>query len=154
MQCHATRKQNRKEMKNVKHSSQDRSAAGLHMMIAKAIADIVHLVQQDRTQNLGDKPVIRQHATSWALSFVERELNLSRSSARLYLRCHQQFGTNPEAIRHLRLSDMHLLAGASDELVAVIVAARKADPRLPLREVRRLIDAFRGPGNHYAACNA
>ncbi|MGF6292737.1 hypothetical protein [Paraburkholderia youngii] len=141
-------------MKNVKDSSEDRSAAGLRMMIAKAIADIVHLVQQDRTQNLGDTPLVRQHATNWALSFVERELKLSRFSARLYLRCHQQFGTNPEAIRHLRLTDMCLLFRATDELVSFIVEARKAVPLLPPREVKRLIDAYRGPGNHHAASHA
>ncbi|MBB5420636.1 hypothetical protein [Paraburkholderia atlantica] len=145
---------NRKEMKNAKDSSQDRSAAGPHMMIAKAIADIVHLVQQDRTRNLGDTPVVRQHATNWALSFVERELKLSRFSARLYLGCHQQFGTNPEAIQHLRLTDMCLLFRATDELVSFIVEARKAVPLLSPREVKRLIDAYRGPGNHHAASNA
>ncbi|MGF6547134.1 hypothetical protein [Paraburkholderia youngii] len=141
-------------MKNAKHSSQDRSAAGSHMMIGKAIASIMHLVQQDRTQNLGDTPLVRQHATNWAFSFVERELNLSRSSARLYIRCHQRFGTNPEAIRHLRLADMCLPFRASDELISFIVEARKADPHLPRREVRRLIDAYRGPGNHHAASDA
>ncbi|OLL27759.1 hypothetical protein BTH42_31645 [Burkholderia sp. SRS-W-2-2016] len=141
-------------MKNGKHSSQDGSGASAYMTSAKAIADVMHLVQQDWTRNLGDTPLVRQHATNCAFSFVDRELNLSRSSARLYLRCHQRFGTNLEATRHLRLTDMCLLFGASDELVALIVEAKKADPRLPRREVKRLIEAYRGPGNHHAPSNA
>ncbi|MGF6851159.1 hypothetical protein [Paraburkholderia sp. CI3] len=141
-------------MKNVKDSSEDHSAAGRHMTTAKAIADVMQRVQQHWTRNLGDTPVVRLHATNCAFGVIERELNLSRSSARLCIRCHQRFGTNPEAIQYLRLTDMGLLNSASDELVAVIVEAKKADPRLPRREVKRLIDAYRGPGNHQAASNA
>jgi hypothetical protein len=141
-------------MKNVKNPFEDRSPAGPHMTTAKAVADLVQRLQQDWTQNLGDTPAVRQHATNCAFGIIERELNLSRSSARLYIRCHQRFGTNPEAIQHLRLTDMGLLNGASDELVAFIVQAKKTDPDLPRSEVKRLIDACRGPGHHQAPANA
>jgi hypothetical protein len=124
------------------------------MTTAKAIADLMQCVHQHWTQNLGDTPAVRQHATNSAFGVIERELNLSRSSARFYIRCHQRFGTSPEAIQHLRLTDMGLLCGASDDLVAFIVEAKKADPHLALREVKRLIDAYRGPSNHNAASNA
>jgi hypothetical protein len=128
-----------------KFAARPSGGAADHMRIAGLIVEVMQRVTRGMTERFGDTPVVRQEAATMAHSYIGQRLKLSRPSIMLYLRCRERFGTNPEAIHHLRLTDMVLLLGAdiSDDLVAYIVAAKKANPRLPRSEVKKLIDGYR-----------
>ena len=79
----------------------------------------------------------------YAYPMLGHEHEVSGGNAKLYRRCYEKFGSNPDAISHIRLGEMILLLSADDELVARVVDARKANPKLRRDDVQRLIREYR-----------
>src|SRR5262249_14024367 len=68
----------------------------------------------------------------------------SQSSVRLYIRCYEKFSSNSGAVQMLSLSDMQLLIGkhVPDELVEKVIDAKKDDPDLSKRDIKKMIAAY------------
>ncbi|WP_133062186.1 hypothetical protein [Paraburkholderia hospita] len=90
-----------------------------------------------------DQRYVPRFLNEYVYPMLGHEHEVSGGNAKLYRRCYERFGSNPDAISHIRLGEMILLLSADDELVARVVDARKANPRLRRDDVQRLIREYR-----------
>ncbi|ADG20610.1 hypothetical protein [Paraburkholderia atlantica] len=131
------------ESEEVAHST--RKILQEHMRIGGNFAHILTRVQNDFVSRLGDTPKSRSTATELVYRFLEQVFRRSRSSVKLYIRCYEKFSTNVGAVQILSLSDMQLLVGndVGDEIVEMVVDAKKENPELSRREIKKLIADYR-----------
>ncbi|EIM99285.1 hypothetical protein WQE_19844 [Paraburkholderia hospita] len=85
----------------------------------------------------------RIQVVSWAHEVIGKELTIPVATAKLYRRCYEKFGRNEDAICHLKLGELNMLLSASDELVAQVIDAKKADPKLGRAAVQKIILEYR-----------
>jgi uncharacterized coiled-coil DUF342 family protein len=131
------------ESEEVAHST--RKILQEHMRIGGNFAHIMISVQNDFVSRLGDTPKSRSTATELVYRFLEQVFRRSRSSVKLYIRCYEKFSTNIGAVQILSLSDMQLLVGndIGDDIIEMVVDAKKENPELSKREIKKLISDFR-----------
>ncbi|CAN7793708.1 hypothetical protein LJR267_009422 [Paraburkholderia hospita] len=111
------------------------------------IGEAISLYMRELEGRLDDSGVDQRYVprflNEYAYPMVGHEFEVSGGNAKLYRRCYEKFGSNPDAISHIRLGEMILLLSADDELVARVVDARKANPKLRRDDVQRLIREYR-----------
>jgi uncharacterized coiled-coil DUF342 family protein len=115
------------------------------MRIGGNFAHILTRVQNDYVGRLGDSPKVRSTATETVYRYLEHVFRRSRSSVKLYIRCYEKFSTNIGAVQILSLSDMQLLVGndIGDDIVEMVVDAKKENPDLSKRDIKKLIAEYR-----------
>ncbi|MBU6486218.1 MAG: hypothetical protein KGQ57_00145 [Burkholderiales bacterium] len=87
---------------------------------------------------------MRDRAASQAYLFIERLFRHSASKVRLYIRCYEKFISNSAAVEILTQTDMQLLIAndTPDELIDLVIEARKENPDLTKNQVKQLIKGF------------
>ncbi|MGF6267352.1 myosin heavy subunit [Paraburkholderia youngii] len=131
------------ESEEVAHST--RKILQEHMRIGGNFAHIMISVQNDFVSRLGDTPKSRSTATELVYRFLEQVFRRSRSWVKLYIKVYEKFSSNVGAVQILSLSDMQLLTSndIGDDIIDMVVDAKKENPELSKREIKKLISDFR-----------
>lgn len=121
-------------------ASRDRITREL-ILLGAHMYEIFNLAQANQIAEHGDTRVIRNRAARNTFDYIQQVFNLKRSSTRLYMNCYSKFSDNSDALDVLKISELSLLLKESvtEEDVAVVVEARKADSTMTRAEIRELI---------------
>lgn len=121
-------------------ASRDRITREL-ILLGAHMYEIFNLAQANQIAEHGDTRVVRNRAARNTFDYIQQVFNLKRSSTRLYMNCYSKFSDNSDALDVLKISELSLLLKESvtEEDVAVVVEARKADSTMTRAEIRELI---------------
>lgn len=121
-------------------ASRDRITREL-ILLGAHMYEIFNLAQTEQITDHGDTRAVRNRAARNAFDFIQQAFALKRSSTRLYMNCYSKFSDNSDALDVLKISELSLLLKESitDEDVAVVVEARKADSNMTRAEISALI---------------
>ncbi|RKT10643.1 hypothetical protein B0G69_8077 [Paraburkholderia sp. RAU2J] len=128
------------EAEEVAHST--RKILLEHMRIGGAFYHIRTRVEGHYVSAYGDTTPVRRKAAERVYDFIEDTFRKKRDSVRLYIRCYERFSTNSGAVEMLSISDMQLLVNKSDEVVEMVIDARRDDPNLSKRDIKKIIDEY------------
>ncbi|MGF6812744.1 myosin heavy subunit [Paraburkholderia sp. Clong3] len=131
------------ESEEVAHST--RKILGEHMRIGGNFAHIMIAVQNDFVRRLGDTPKSRSLAKELVYRYLQHAFRRSRSWVDLYIRSYEKFSSNAGAVQYLELTDMQALISndIGDDIIEMVIEARKENPELSKREIKKLISDFR-----------
>jgi hypothetical protein len=121
-------------------ASRDRITREL-ILLGAHMYEIFNLAQTDHIARYGDTRAVRNRAARNAFDYIQQAFSLKRSSTRLYMNCYSKFSDNSDALDVLKISELSLLLKESitEEDVAVVVEARRADASMTRAEIKELI---------------
>ncbi|MGU7771769.1 hypothetical protein ACV229_16560 [Burkholderia sp. MR1-5-21] len=131
------------ESEEVAHST--RKILQEHMRIGGNFVHILTSVLGHYVTEQGDTKSVHSRAKQLVYGYLTRVFRKSKSSVRLYIRCYEKFSNNIGAIEMLTHSDMALLVGngIGDDVVDMVIDARRENPDLSKRDVKQLIADYR-----------
>jgi hypothetical protein len=93
------------------------------------------------TGKVGDNWKARRKAASLAFSFFEETMQITRPSAYGYIRCHQKFADNAEAIKMFSYGELNLLAAqdVTDEQVNEVLQQKTETPEMSRADIKKLL---------------
>jgi hypothetical protein len=102
-------------------------------------------IRNFETAKLGDTLSVHRKAASLCFDFFEKSLHIKRGAAYQYMRCHQRFGDNAEALRVFNLGELNLLAAddVTDSHIATLIAEKLAKPKMTREELKDILDLLR-----------
>ncbi|SIT34883.1 conserved hypothetical protein [Paraburkholderia ribeironis] len=128
------------EAEDVAHST--RKILLEHMRIGGSFYHIRTRVEGHFVNTLGDTKQVRHKAAELVYSFLEATFRKKRDSVYLYMRCYERFSTNSGAVEMLSISDMQLLVNKDDDVVAMVIEAKRENAELSKRDVKKLIAQY------------
>jgi uncharacterized protein YoxC len=128
------------EAEEVAHST--RKILLEHMRIGGSFYHIRTRVEGHFVNTYGDSRSVRSKAAELVYNFIEATFRKKRDSVRLYMRCYERFSTNSGAVEMLSISDMQLLVHKSDEVVEMVLDAKRANSDLSKRDVKKIINEY------------
>jgi len=128
------------EAEEVAHST--RKILLEHMRIGGSFYHIKTRVEAHFVNTLGDTKQVRNKAAELVYRFLEATFRKKRDSVYLYIRCYERFSTNSGAVEMLSISDMQLLVNKDDDVVAMVIEAKRENADLSKNDVRKLIAQF------------
>lgn len=128
------------EAEEVSHST--RKILLEHMRIGGAFYHIRTRIEGHFVSTFGDTTSVRSRAAELVYNFIEATFRKKRDSVRLYMRCYERFSTNSGAVEMLSISDMQLLVNKSDEVVEMVLDAKRDNPDLSKRDIKKLINEY------------
>ncbi|RZF23787.1 hypothetical protein EVC45_42320 [Paraburkholderia sp. UYCP14C] len=86
-----------------------------------------------QTAKVGDTFPARRKAAQLCFAFFQKAMGITQPSARSYIRCHQKFADNAEAIRVFSYGELNLLAAqdVTEEQINTIMLKKKEAAELP-----------------------
>ncbi|MFC0403146.1 hypothetical protein [Paraburkholderia rhizosphaerae] len=116
-----------------------------HMRIGGSVIRIMARVQNHMTSIQGDTRNVRDRAAKLVYDYVEKVFRRKRTTIKLYMYCYSKFANNAEAIQILGYSDMTLLVSpeTGDDVIDMVMEARKAKPDMTKLDMKKLVDGFR-----------
>ncbi|MEM5370961.1 hypothetical protein V4C53_33680 [Paraburkholderia azotifigens] len=118
---------------------------------SKVVAELVilggHLSQMMKsaithhTGKVGDSMKARRKGASLCLDFFHEALSITRPSAYNYMRCHQRFADDAEAVKIFSFGELNLLATpeVTDEQIQLIKEKKNADPKMGREDVAAML---------------
>ena len=130
------------ETEEVSHST--RKILAEHMRMGGNFLNIRLSVTNAMVLAQGDTKQVRDRAAGLVYRYLQHLFRHSRSKIVLYIKCHERFFGNEDAMQILKLTDMQALIAneTPDELVDLVIQARRDDPDLSKADVKRLIAGF------------
>ncbi len=130
------------ESEEVAHST--RKILGEHMRMGGNFLNIRTSATNAMVLAQGDTKLVRDRAAGLVYRYLQHLFRHSRSKIILYIKCYERFFGNEDAMQILKLTDMQALIAndTPDELVDLVIQARKDDPDLTKSEVKKLIAGY------------
>lgn len=128
------------EAEEVAHST--RKILLEHMRIGGSFYHIRTRIEGHFVSTFGDTTPVRRRAAELVYKFIEGTFHKKQDSVRLYIRCYERFSTNSGAVEMLSISDMQLLVNKSDEVVEMVLDAKREKPDLSKRDIKKIIDEY------------
>jgi hypothetical protein len=130
------------ETEEVSHST--RKILAEHMRMGGNFLNIRLSVTNAMVLAQGDTKQVRDRAAGLVYRYLQHLFRHSRSKIVLYIKCHERFFGNEDAMQILKLTDMQALIAneTPDELVDLVIQARRDDPDLSKADVKKLIAGF------------
>lgn len=122
---------------------------------AKVVAELIilggHLQQMmksainHQTAKLGDSHKAKVMGARLCFDFFQQALNITRPSAYNYMRCHQRFADDAEAVKIFSFGELNLLAAqdVTDEHIELIKEKKQADPNMGREDVAAMLKELR-----------
>ena len=131
------------ETEEVAHST--RKILAEHMSMGGNFLNIRMSVTNAMVLAQGDTKQVRDRAAGLVYRYLQHLFRHSRSKIVLYIKCYERFFGNEDAMQILKLTDMQALIAndTPDELVDLVIQARRDDPDLSKAEVKKLIAGLR-----------
>lgn len=94
-----------------------------------------------QTGKVGNTFQAQKNGASLCFDFFHKALGITRSSARGYIRCHQKFGDDAEAVRVFSYGELNLLAAqdVTDEQITAIMEKKQANRDMTRADVTELL---------------
>ncbi|CAE6970090.1 hypothetical protein R70199_08147 [Paraburkholderia domus] len=101
------------------------------------------------TAKAGDTAHERNRAAGFIYDFFYRELDISRSSARAYMRCHRRFGGDDEAVKYFSFSELNLLSAShvTDDQIFEILEQKRNNLQMTRADVAKMLKALQANMN-------
>ena len=115
-----------------------------HMRMGGNFLNIKRSVESAFVAQQGDKKPVRDRAAHLVYQYIERLHGIGQARASLYMRAYEKFVSNDEAMALLKQADMQMLLAKDtpDELIEMVIDARRGNPDMKKREVKALIDEY------------
>ncbi|MGF6637116.1 hypothetical protein [Paraburkholderia tuberum] len=97
------------------------------------LQQMVKMAITHHTGKVGDTFPARRKAAQLCFAFFHKAMGITQPSARGYIRCHQKFADNAEAIRVFSYGELNLLAAqdVTEEQIETIMLKKKEANELP-----------------------
>ncbi|CAG9255200.1 conserved hypothetical protein [Paraburkholderia unamae] len=107
-------------------------------------------IEDAYVQSYGNNSKTLKRASKDGYTYLQRLHHIGETTVRSHIRGYQKFHDNADAVEFLRLSDMHALLSDSigDDIIQTIIEARKNDPKMTNRDVKRLIATLTSAHEH------
>jgi DNA repair exonuclease SbcCD ATPase subunit len=94
---------------------------------------------------MGDTVAAHRKAATLAFDVFEQTLQISRPAARNYMRIHQRFGDDAEALRVFNNGELQMLAGdeLSDTHFTALIAQKIANPKMTREQLKEVLDLLK-----------
>ncbi|MGF6472622.1 hypothetical protein [Paraburkholderia youngii] len=113
-----------------------------HMRIGGSFYHIRTRIEGHFVSTYGDTKQVRKKAAELVYSFLEGTFRKKRDSVYLYIRCYERFSKNSGAVEMLSITDMQLLVNKSDEVVEMVIDAKRDNPDLSKRDIKKIIESY------------
>ena len=109
--------------------------------IGGLLINSMHLIKNVMVAESGNKTHTLRRAATLGFSFFDLALGVKKPAARQYMRCYEAFLDNTEAIRVFNVGELDILAAdhVTDEQVAAILAAKKANEHMTREDIRKML---------------
>ena len=126
------------------HESRDKIAKE-YVSLGGNLAITMTQIRNFNIAKLGDNLGAKRKAATMAYDFFEKSLGIKRGAAYQYMRCHQRFGDNAEALRVFNFGELNLLLPESvtDTHIAGLIAEKLAQPKMSREELKKVLDLLR-----------
>ncbi|MFL9912001.1 hypothetical protein [Paraburkholderia sp. RL17-337-BIB-A] len=93
------------------------------------------------TGKVGNTFQAQKKAATLCFDFFHKSLGITRSSARGYIRCHQKFGDDAEAVRVFTYGELNLLSAqdVTEEQITVLMEKKAANSDLTRSDIKDLL---------------
>ncbi|SOE91589.1 hypothetical protein SAMN05446927_8524 [Caballeronia arationis] len=110
-------------------------------LIGGQLINTMHLIKNSMIAKSGNKTSTVRKAATMGYRFFEGALGVKYAAARQYMRCYEAFIDNTEAIRVFNVGELDILAAdhVTDEQVATILAAKKANENMTREDIRKML---------------
>ncbi|VXC82391.1 conserved hypothetical protein [Burkholderia sp. 8Y] len=100
-----------------------------------------YLIKNVMISKMGDKVSTQRKAATMGFAFFNLALGVKKAAARQYMRCYEVFADNTEAIRIFNVGELDILAAdhVTDDEVATILEAKKANPQMKREDIRKML---------------
>ena len=128
------------ESNEIAHST--RKILEEHMHIGACLFNLRSRIESHFVAMQGDSRHVRNKAAELFYKYVEKLFRKKHDVVKVYIRCYQRFSNNAGAIEMLTITDMQLLVSKDDHVIEAVIEAKKDNPDLSKREVKKIIDSF------------
>ncbi|MGP8434529.1 hypothetical protein ACT2FY_01370 [Paraburkholderia fungorum] len=129
------------ESNEIAHST--RKILEEHMRIGGILFNLRSRIEGHFVSTLGDTRHVRNKAAQLFYGFVEKLFRKKHGIVKVYIRSYLRFSTNAGAVEMLTITDMQLLVSEDDKVIDAVLLAKKENPDLSRREVKKIIESYR-----------
>ncbi|CAN7804137.1 hypothetical protein SB861_29190 [Paraburkholderia sp. SIMBA_049] len=114
-----------------------------HMRIGGILFNLQSRIESHYVGIQGDTQHVRNKAAELFYKFVEKLFRKKHDTVKVYVRSYKRFSSNAGAVELLTITDMQMLVSQDDEVIDAVLEAKRKDPELSKREIRKIIDSYR-----------
>lgn len=114
-----------------------------HMRIGGILFNLRSRIESHYVGIQGDTQHVRNKAAELFYKFVEKLFRKKHDTVKVYIRSYQRFSSNAGAVELLTITDMQMLVSQDDEVINEVLEAKRKDPELGKREIKKIIDSYR-----------
>ncbi|MBT2795322.1 hypothetical protein [Paraburkholderia strydomiana] len=129
------------ESNEIAHST--RKILEEHLRIGGILFNLRSRIEGHFVATLGEKRYVRNKGAELFYKYVERLFRKKQDIVKVYIRSYLRFSTNAGAVEMLTMTDMQLLVSQDDGVVEAVIEAKRENPDLSKREVKKIIESYR-----------
>ncbi|WP_027800316.1 coiled-coil domain-containing protein [Paraburkholderia dilworthii] len=129
------------ESNEIAHST--RKILEEHMRIGGILFNLRSRIESHFAASQGDTRHVRNKAAQLFYRYVEKAFRKKQDTVKVYIRSYLRFSTNAGAVEMLTITDMQMLVSQDDEVIDAVLAAKKENPDLSKREVKKIIESYK-----------
>jgi len=129
------------ESNEIAHST--RKILEEHLRIGGILFNLRSRIEGHFVATLGEKRHVRNKGAELFYKYVEKLFRKKHDIVKVYIRSYLRFSTNAGAVEMLTMTDMQLLVSQDDGVVEAVIEAKRENPDLSKREVKKIIESYR-----------
>ncbi|MEX3969876.1 hypothetical protein [Paraburkholderia caribensis] len=114
-----------------------------HMHIGCILFGLRSRIESHFVAVQGDTRHIRNTAAELFYKYVEKLFRKKHDTVKVYIRIYLRFSSNAGAMEMLGYTDMHMLVSQDDEVIDAVLEAKRKDPELGKREIKKIIENYK-----------
>jgi hypothetical protein len=114
-----------------------------HMRIGGILFNLRSRVESHFVGIQGDTRHVRNKAAEVFYKYVEKLFRKKQDTVKVYIRSYLRFSSNAGAVELLTITDMQLLVSQDDEVIDAVLEAKRKDPELGKREIKKVIEDYK-----------
>jgi adenosyl cobinamide kinase/adenosyl cobinamide phosphate guanylyltransferase len=129
------------ESNEIAHST--RKILEEHMRIGGILFNLRSRIEGHFVATLGETRHVRNKGAELFYRYVEKLFRKKQDIVKVYIRSYLRFSTNAGAVEMLTITDMQLLVSQDDEVIDAVIEAKRENPDLSKREVKKIIESYK-----------
>ncbi|TGP40219.1 hypothetical protein EN871_28755 [bacterium M00.F.Ca.ET.228.01.1.1] len=129
------------ESNEIAHST--RKILEEHMRIGGILFNLRSRIEGHFVATLGEKRHVRNKGAELFYKYVEKLFRKKQDIVKVYIRSYLRFSTNAGAVEMLTMTDMQLLVSQDDGVIDAVIEAKRENPDLSKREVKKIIESYK-----------
>jgi predicted nucleic acid-binding Zn-ribbon protein len=114
-----------------------------HMRIGGILFNLRSRIESHFVGVQGDTRHVRNKAAELFYKYVEKLFRKKQDTVKVYIRSYLRFSSNAGAVELLGYTDMQLLVSQDDEVIDAVLEAKRKDPELGKREIKKIIENYK-----------